>query len=39
MPEPVPDTPPAPRGRNKTIHYVGLALLTIAIVAGIVAIL
>ena len=39
MPEPVPDTPPAPRGKNKTIHYVGLALLTIAIVAGLVAIL
>lgn len=41
MPEPVPDTPPGtnPRGTNRTIHYVGLAVLTIAIVAGIVLIL
>jgi hypothetical protein len=39
MPQPVPDTPPAPRGTNRTVHYVGLALLTIAIVGGIILIL
>ena len=39
MPEPVPDTPPAPRGPNRTVHYIGLAVLTVAIVAGIVLIL
>jgi hypothetical protein len=39
MPQPLPDTPPAPRGKNRTVHYVGLALLTIAIVAGIIVIL
>ena len=39
MPQPVPSTPSAPGGRNRTWHYVGLAVLAIALVTGIVLIL
>lgn len=36
MPPSVPSTPPA---RNRTLHYVGLAVLAIVVVVGIVLIL
>jgi hypothetical protein len=34
MSQPSPSNPPAPRGTNRGVHYVGLAALTIAIIVG-----
>jgi hypothetical protein len=39
MPQPVPSTPPKPNGPNRTLHYMGLAVLTIALFVGVAAIL
>jgi hypothetical protein len=39
MPEPVPSTPPSPGGTNRTVHYVGLALLAVVVVVGVALIL
>lgn len=39
MPDPVSSSPSSPGGQNRTVHYVGLAVLTIAIIVGLVFIL
>jgi hypothetical protein len=39
MPSSVPSTPPPPEAPNRRLHYLGLTILVIALVAGMVLLL
>ncbi len=38
MPQPVPSSPPPPEAPNRTIHYLGLAVLVVLSVVVVVAV-